>query len=636
MRIATLLFLFVASGELFSFQQDSLEYYARKSDYAKLRYLTETKLYSQGRADQRLLFYYASSYQLDNSKLALAKVDSVLDLDIFRESTIWKERLQAQRISSLRKNGRYQQAVDEAKKLNSEFSDSIAIFDVSHIVSVCFRKMNQYDSALRWALRLQKSAELMRDDLRLHRALQNRANLYDALKQREQTIEIERQLLAIADRLENSDLQVLDRCNLGSSFVNLGNYDSARFYFQRALVLAGENENIKRLPLIYYNIGSLEYRLDRYEEAVQLLKSCLDYASETGDPTTTSSAHYLTALCYLEMGDLNKVQKQIDLGLKLASQHDLLQDRLHFLELQSHIQNEKGDYIETIQTLQDIRVLEDSILNKERMETIEELEAKHETEKKEQQIEDLEKEAIIANLKISQQNIQLLGALSILLIGAIAGFSIYRNGNLKTEQQRLMVEQKLLRSQMNPHFLFNALSSVHGYIYEGDKKQAAEYLSMFSELTRDILNHSSQELIQLSKELITLEKYVNLQRVRFSGITYTVEIEEGIEPAEICLPPMILQPFVENSIEHGLKGQERGCIVVRVKKEGDEILCQIEDDGVGLGDEENKNHQSKAIEIARERISLLPGMKKRKDVLTVQNQEKGVLVELRLPLLEWV
>lgn len=623
----------------FALKKDSLSYYAERSENSSLRKAAIIEIEKNIFTDQRAYYYLALSYKLENSKIALLKLDSIIDLVKPYPNSIWRERLQALRISFLRKNGMHQKSIDQGKILLEVFLDSNSIFDVSRVISISYRRINKYDSALIWALRIQKQAELLNDDLRLHRALQNRANLYDVLKQRAKAIKLERQLLTIADRLENSDLQVLDRCNLGSSFVNLNVLDSAKFYFEQALQLAERWQNIKRIPLILYNMGSLEYKHDKYENCVELLIKCLEYAEKTVQPSIISSSHYLLALCYLNIGDFTKVHYQIKVGLSEASKYGFLQDKLYFLELLTEIQNRNNNYEGVISTLQSIRILEDSIMNQERIKTIEELETKYETEKKERHIKNLEQEALIADLRIKQQNFQLLAVLLIFISGSITGYFLYRTRALKVEKHRLMMQQRLLRTQMNPHFLFNALSSVHGYIYEGDQKQAAEYLSMFGTLTRDILDHSQKELISMQKELDVLEMYVNIQKIRFPWIVYNIQIDRDLDINDMQIPPMLIQPFVENCIEHGFRGKHEGRVEVEILKVcDDKLVIFIRDNGVGLEHVKGQNYQSKAFEIAKERLSLLSGMKKNTKNLTIDNRSgtSGVVVEIKLPIIELI
>ncbi len=171
-----------------------------------------------------------------------------------------------------------------------------------------------------------------------------------------------------------------------------------------------------------------------------------------------------------------------------------------------------------------------------------------------------------------------------------------------------------LRAQMNPHFIFNALNSVQQFILAGDITEANRYLSKFAKLQRQVLNHSDQNFIQLEKELEVLNLYLELEQLRFErGFTYAIEVAEEIDDDEIKIPPMIIQPFVENAIWHGLMPRQ-GERWVRIKFEmnGDDMLqCTITDNGIGriaaarLKGENDTQHKSKGLSLVYDRLNIL-------------------------------
>jgi ligand-binding sensor domain-containing protein len=146
------------------------------------------------------------------------------------------------------------------------------------------------------------------------------------------------------------------------------------------------------------------------------------------------------------------------------------------------------------------------------------------------------------------------------------------------------VEMKALRAQINPHFLFNSLNSINSYILKNDNKLASKYLVKFSQLVRNILNNSSSPYITLKEELNTIELYMHIEGMRFNNqFSYIVHVEEDINTANILIPSLLLQPYVENAIWHGLLHKEGDKnITIRVNKETRETVCiEIDDNGVG-------------------------------------------------------
>ncbi|MFM9910561.1 MAG: two-component regulator propeller domain-containing protein [Chitinophagaceae bacterium] len=173
-----------------------------------------------------------------------------------------------------------------------------------------------------------------------------------------------------------------------------------------------------------------------------------------------------------------------------------------------------------------------------------------------------------------------------------------------------------LRAQMNPHFIFNALNSVQQYILQGNVDEANRYLSKFSKLQRDILNNSDQPFITLEKEKEILELYLQLEQLRFKDtFHYSIVIEEQIEPTEVKIPPMLIQPFIENAIWHGLmpKVGERRLDIRFDISDKDILECTIEDNGIGreaaeqlkLLNSGNTKHQSRGMNLVYDRLKIL-------------------------------
>ena len=191
-----------------------------------------------------------------------------------------------------------------------------------------------------------------------------------------------------------------------------------------------------------------------------------------------------------------------------------------------------------------------------------------------------------------------------------------QNEKLKLEKNLLELEQKALRLQMNPHFIFNVLNSIHNLIILNDSDKARYALSKFSKLMRQVLENSREKFVSIDDEINTLENYVQLERLTANAdIHLSFEIDEEIDTSEQILPPLMIQPFVENAIVHGFKGLEtKGHIVVSFKWEDDQILeCSITDNGIGRQKaiearaQMGNYHKSTALKVAEERLANLNG-----------------------------
>lgn len=214
------------------------------------------------------------------------------------------------------------------------------------------------------------------------------------------------------------------------------------------------------------------------------------------------------------------------------------------------------------------------------------------------------------------------------------------------ESQRQMVELELkaLRSQMNPHFMFNSLNSIKNYILRAEPRIAAEYLSNFAHLIRMILQNSSSRFISLQDEVETLILYIDLEKLRFDDeFEFNCIIDEHLNLEAIMIPPMILQPYVENAIWHGLMHKQTpGQLTLQFKKDTDHVLCIVEDNGVGrqaaakLKERSIRKYKSMGMGITSDRIDIMNRMDSLGITTTLQDLEHngepaGTRVTVRIP-----
>ncbi len=204
-----------------------------------------------------------------------------------------------------------------------------------------------------------------------------------------------------------------------------------------------------------------------------------------------------------------------------------------------------------------------------------------------------------------------LGVLAIVIF--VARYRINQlNQKLLLENALANSERKALRLQMNPHFVFNALDAISGFIFKNEAKEAVRYLGSFAKLMRITLESSRETLVPLQNEMQLLKNYIDLEQLRFNNkFSYEIEIDEELDPYDILLPPMLLQPFVENAIIHGLKHKEGndGFLKIAFKDVDNHLLCTITDNGVGRKKSgelnAHRNKTSLATSITEERIDLL-------------------------------
>jgi len=207
----------------------------------------------------------------------------------------------------------------------------------------------------------------------------------------------------------------------------------------------------------------------------------------------------------------------------------------------------------------------------------------------------------------------ILSVLSAGITAIVVSYSKKKNKKLIEENKRLDVEHKALKNLLNPHFLYNAINSIHAFILQNDQRKTLAYLSKFSQLVRLNLELLSADRVTLDKEIKNIGLYLEFEKLRFADkLNYVIDIDTSVAQEEIEIPSFLIQPFVENAIWHGLLPREQGGnLLLLVRRHENNLLITIEDDGVGINtslmypkaDLENKI--SMGINIIRERIELL-------------------------------
>ncbi len=235
-----------------------------------------------------------------------------------------------------------------------------------------------------------------------------------------------------------------------------------------------------------------------------------------------------------------------------------------------------------------------------------------------------------------------LMALLSLFIFYFINAELQRRNNVRQQMENYQLVA--LRAQMNPHFLFNALNSIQEFIVQQDKRTANRYLTQFSSLMRNILTMSDQDHISLAQEIDTLNLYLSLESMRFDdSFNYSITIDPSFDPSLVDIPPMLVQPYVENAIKHGLhhkKGQKQ--LAISFNKRENYLICIIEDNGIGRKRSKEINqinkqlYTSKAMQLTEKRLNLLNIAHKKslnvqiEDLYNLQSQPQGTKIVLNI------
>ena len=305
-----------------------------------------------------------------------------------------------------------------------------------------------------------------------------------------------------------------------------------------------------------------------------------------------------------------------------------------------------GDYFNAYEYLSKSVKLRDSIMSKEQQDKLAELTTKFNLKETEDKNKLLLKENDLQKLRLQQKNILFIGAIAALCAFFIVGLLLFRQNKLRANQQKTELEQKQLRAQMNPHFIFNCLNSIQHFVVANDVKNANKYLSGFALLMRQTLENSKEGIITLRKEIEYLENYLGLERMRFEDkFTYEINIDAlNIDTIEI--PSMIIQPFIENAIRHGLCYLETkpGKLKINFYKKGNYLYCEVDDNGIGreqsqkLKFSSSHAYESRGMELTRQRLELVSkssGGDYKVEIIDKKNehlQSEGTTIIIKYPI----
>lgn len=424
---------------------------------------------------------------------------------------------------------------------------------------------------------------------------------------------------------------------LGDIYSQRGMSDSSIVCYRRVILFSnqigwkrGTSSGLGSLAEVHYEDGALDSSIYYHKQSLKL-------AEEIEDGIGTTEEYRHIAKLYNELGKHDSVLYYANAALQKAVAFDMLEEQSDVLKFLADYYRSRRDFEQAYTLLQQHHVALDSISSAEVKKNVAELDAKYETKVKEQQIELLTAENEIKN----QRMVQAWLFIGFLLILVAFGLALLYFRRRKAAFKQSELQQQLLRSQMNPHFIFNVMGSIQSYLYKNEAKKAADYLSRFAALSRSVLEFSSRESITLKEEIEMLQNYIELQK---AGMEKPFEVEylidEDMETDFIQIPPMLLQPFIENAIKHGLKDLDyQGKLSLSFKETGDFIAVEIVDNGAGLTQQPDNKHKSMAIEIFRQRKKGIEHKFKKDLTFEFQNlntsdkSKHGVRVYFQLPIL---
>lgn len=409
-------------------------------------------------------------------------------------------------------------------------------------------------------------------------------------------------------------------------------FQTAKSYYQQALQIAQQQNDYPSISLRLNNLSNLEIIRENYAASEKYLLQALEYAEKAQSKPAKMRALANLALGYVKTDQIPRAIEKANIAVALSkdiNDPEVLPKLYNTLE-QAYAK--QRDFAKALE-FQKIKVQsKDSLYRVETTAAIAELQTQYETEKKQRTIELLTAQNRAKTAEIKQKNyfIVATAAVGLLLLGGL--YFLYRQRVLQQKQQTAEMKQRLLRAQLNPHFLFNCLNSIQRLYVEGKMSLANDFIADFAQLMRDILEKTGRTTIPLYEEMEFIEAYLSLEKRRLGDkFDYEIIMNEEIRNSDIEVPSFIVQPLVENALLHGvLPKNVKGKIEVLVNQLPNESLSiTVKDDGVGFY-QSMKNagkHTSKGMELIKSRLGK-QGKMLIEEVKNLNQEILGTKVEL--------
>ncbi len=525
----------------------------------------------------------------------------------------------------------FEHEVDNYKKAIQYFEktgDYGTVGEVYTWLCMHYTSKGEYEEAFEYA---QKSLELSKKNAHtawghelVQWALYNMADLYKAAGDYETAMSCLRQAREYG-KLHELEWNMDD--GIGELLALMNKPDSSLYYLQNFK----RNAPMNQLGADMF-IGETYLRMKEYGKAKQLFQYVVDSLKKSKNPFLPFLTRGLINLGKAYAGEKNykSAFKYTKEGYKIIHYFTDPQFVMETYKLLADVYHHLGNNDSAYFYLNKYTTLKDSAQNKQFLWRLNSKLNKYkqiaENAKKEAQIALLNKENKIKQQQLKQEAMLKKFLFIFLVVLLLAGIFIFRNLTLKRKNDQLKngkqqavlqeratrLEMQALRAQMNPHFIFNCLSSINCFILENETEKASDYLTRFSRLIRMVLTNSEKSLITLDEELKMLKLYLDMERLRFeNSFDYNITYTNDVEAETVLVPPLLLQPFCENAIWHGLMNKEgKGHLTITIMKENEYLNCVIRDDGIGrakageLNKGSAKKEKSMGLKITTERLSL--------------------------------
>ncbi|KFC24772.1 tetratricopeptide repeat protein [Chryseobacterium sp. FH1] len=503
---------------------------------------------------------------------------------------------------------------------------------------IAFSEKNNYAKALEYDFRAVKIYENLENKLQLSKIYNNIGVIYNSIDDGKKALEYFLKANQL-QKQDNNPAVAVSASNIGLIYLKQNQKVKAKQYFDESLKAFEIHPNPRGLGELYNNYSRYYIAENQYDLAKEFLLKAEGTFKSIEDQFGLSDTYLLLGDIYFKENNSEKSLEFACKSLAMSQELNLPETRMKSEKLLSDIYDKQGNQELALQHLRNYNNekdnLEKIINEQQRLKT--ELDFHYEKEQ-------LEK-------KETEMRAKLLVILGFVVLAFVfVGLFFYfrnkeREKTLMLQKQLAEFEHKALHLQMNPHFVFNCLASISSFIMQNGKEDAMKYLSKFSKLMRLTLEFSKESSIPIDKEIEALQNYLELEQLRFNQkFDFKINKDSEIED-DTAIPSLLLQPYVENAIIHGVAPKDgRGFIKIDFTQKDEQLICVIEDDGVGIetSRELKKNsvnvHQSMALDISKKRLKTLEELENKKVNLKIEelkdenNDSKGTRIRLELPL----
>lgn len=470
--------------------------------------------------------------------------------------------------------------------------------------------------------------------------MNNIANIYQEYGQYDKLLPVYHENLIIATRNDHKDEILFANYGLGTTFHLMKKPDSAVFYLEKAVLLAKESGNERLLGSALCALSVVKREQQKYEESAALARQSIGLAKQQDNKYIIAPALQNLAAAHYHMGNYDQAKEAAIESKKVAEELNSVEWQYEAWETLYKIYEKKNNIEQAFEAYKQFATLKDSALGAKKKQELVRLEVQFEADKKEAILNSAH-EAALKRQQL-QRNIWIGSGISLALLALLLFFFYKRKRDAFILQQETQLraeiaetEMKALRLQMNPHFIFNSLNSISDYISRNDISSADDFLVRFGRLMRQTLEYSEQKEITLSEELDALNNYMQLEALRMENrFEYSITVDPSVNPDNTFIIPLLLQPFVENSIWHGVAHlKEKGRISITITRQESDLLCIVEDNGVGFSKDQQPRNDRKSygLKVTESRLAIFNKTKNVSSFIKYPPVEKGMRVEIVLP-----